>query len=292
MSHDAFSVGELTAVIGDNEGHDGHRPGYSGLHSLTSVRSQNSLFVPAYAGLNLEHIFDGHNDSREAFYEPRQAAMTFERLGDDSAELHQPPTPIWGVESWTRFALRAPYYIDFEFRCVPHREAFASSYIGLFWASYINAARAKAIRFLGRPEYDRGERWVEYCTLVHGRDSTVCYADDATRLTFAPNYRERHALFANVSPLVFTRPFYYGIYESMAYLIMFDRGHGIRFSHSPSGGGGTASGDDTNPAWDFQFIIPDYRVGQEYGFRACVAYKAFQGREDVLDEYEKWRQSV
>ena len=65
------------------------------------------------------------------------------------------------------------------------------------------------------------------------------------------------------------------------FLLMFDRKENIRFTHSPTGGGGT-------PAWDFQLIIPNYRVGERYGFRARIVVKKFISREDVIREYERW----
>jgi hypothetical protein len=48
MAHDTFSVGDLTAVIGDNATHEGHRAGYNGLWSLRHRQSTRSIFVPKY----------------------------------------------------------------------------------------------------------------------------------------------------------------------------------------------------------------------------------------------------
>ena len=105
-------------------------------------------------------------------------------------------------------------------------------------------------------------------------------------------------LYNNFSPLRFHLPFYYGLFrsktlgqrsEEQVYLIMFDRTENIRFSHSPSGGGRSLDGEDTNPAWDFQYIIPSYTLNAEYSFKARVVYKKFAGRGDVIAEYEKWK---
>src|SRR5947199_7248021 len=97
MAHDTFRAGDLTTVIGDNAAAGEHRAGYNGVWSLTHRAEPTNLFVPAVAGLNFEHIFDGHrrdlDDSRRIFFEPRNAPMTFRRLSDAEAELHQPPTP-------------------------------------------------------------------------------------------------------------------------------------------------------------------------------------------------------
>ena len=43
-----------------------------------------------------------------------------------------------------------------------------------------------------------------------------------------------------------------------------------------------------NPAWDFQFIVPDFEVGKEYSFQARVMYKEFEGSDQVLAEYKLW----
>ena len=90
MAHDTFSVGDLTAVIGDNAVHEGHRAGYNGLWSLRHKQSTRSVFVPGIAGLNLEHVFNGETEfgGRDVFFEPRRAAMTFRKVNAATAELH------------------------------------------------------------------------------------------------------------------------------------------------------------------------------------------------------------
>ena len=44
----------------------------------------------------------------------------------------------------------------------------------------------------------------------------------------------------------------------------------------------------TNPAWDWQFIVPKYDVMQEYGYHARAVLRPRCSREEILDEYEKW----
>jgi hypothetical protein len=81
--------------------------------------------VPAYAGLNLEHIFDGAAPfDREVFFEPRIAPMQLSRLDTSSVQLHQAPTPTFELESWTRFQLKPPHYLDMSFECRPHQHVF------------------------------------------------------------------------------------------------------------------------------------------------------------------------
>ena len=73
---------------------------------------------------------------------------------------------------------------------------------------------------------------------------------------------------------------------------MFDRTEGIRFTHSPSGGGVNKERETTNPAWDFQFVLPKYEVMKEYGFRARLVYRERCTRTAIVAEYEKWRKSL
>src|SRR5262245_20590457 len=72
--------GPLEAIVVDNRAVDdavlpGHRAGYHGLGALRHHRQRRNLFVPAYAGLNFEHIHDGTLQPRDILFEPRQAAM-------------------------------------------------------------------------------------------------------------------------------------------------------------------------------------------------------------------------
>ena len=56
----------------------------------------------------------------------------------------------------------------------------------------------------------------------------------------------------------------------------------IRFTQSPTGGG------KLNPAWDYQYLIPDPEAKKEYGFNVRIVYKPFISNDDIKQEYEKW----
>ncbi len=282
MAHETFRAGDLTAVIGDNEAYQGHRAGYNGVHRLTHRTNPSSLFT--VTGLNLEHIFDGDQDLRgdvKVLFEPRNFPMTLTKISDNEAELHQQETPTFHLESWTRFKIVAPHYIDVTFRCKPRQHVFKHGYIGLFWASYIDAPENKSIYFRD----DKG--WVQLCTQTHSNQSTVVPVDNKVELKFTPQTREM--LYKNFSPLRFSDPVYYGLFGTHQYILMFDRNDGIRFAHSPSGGGPPSA---TEVAWDWQFIIPTYDVLREYGYRARVVYRERCSREEVLREFRTWRESL
>ena len=282
MESATFKVGELTAIVGDNAADADHRVGYNGIWHLTHESSQRNLFVPTYAGWNLEHIFDGYtNGSSKIFFEPRHAPMTFRRLSDSEAELYQPPTPTFFLESWTLFKFVEPYYIDINFRFLAHQHVFEGGYIGLFWASYINAPLDKSIYF-----QNDNSHWAQLCTQRHNDESTVCHVGDDMQLTFNHDYGD--ALFRNFSPMLYQLPLFYGLFDEHIWIVMFDRNEGIRITHSPSGGGTNSQYQTTNPAWDFQFIIPDYQVNTKYGFNARMVYRPSCSREIILNEYHRW----
>lgn len=286
MGHATFNVGQLKAVIGDNSGDGIHRPGYNGIWDLRNKTSSRNLFVPFYAGLNHEHIFSGDaEEDRDVFFEPRTAAMTFRKIADDEAELHQPPTPTFHLESWTHFKLVEPYYIDMTYRCVAHQHVFHRDYIGLFWASYMNAPNDKSMYFLEGAD-DRTALWEQLCTQRHNDESTVKHRDDKTELSFDESGKQ--ALFRNLSPKRFATPLFYGLCDNQTWIVMFDRTDGIRFAHSPSGGGVNRERKTANPAWDFQFIIPEYEISTPYSFRLRAVLRPQCTRESVLEEYRKW----
>ena len=48
--------------------------------------------------------------------------------------------------------------------------------------------------------------------------------------------------------------------------------------------------ETTNPAWDWQFIVPKYEVNKEYKYRARLAVlRPKCSREEILKEVENWK---
>ena len=290
MGHAIFKVCDITALIGDNAGHEpskGHRAGYNGIWDFQHKTSTRSIFVPTYAGLNLEHIFNGETefDGGDVFFEPRRAPMTFKKINDQQAQLHQPATPTFHVESTTRFTLCAPWYLDMEFRCTPHQHVHQRGWFGCFWASYINGPADKSLYFPGG--WRKNESlWMQLCTQAHDDESTVLHHDDEFKLTWKEGSRD--ALFKNLSRMRYAKPMYYGNFENLVYILMFKPTAGIRLTHSPSGGGLNKKFNTTNPAWDWQFIVPKYDVMKEYRYQARAVLRPRCSREEILAEYEKW----
>jgi hypothetical protein len=285
---DTFRISRLTAVIGNNAAAGEHRAGYNGIFRLTTPGSDQSAYVPAVAGLNLEHYFDSRPRSSDVkvFFEPRNVPMQFRKINDTKAELRQDATPVYGIESRTVFEVKEPYYIDVTYRGIPRKNVLQGGYLGIFWASYINAPLDKSIYFLRAGSTLDKPEWLQFLSHEHGRDATVRPADDRSELAGGG---DPTALFRNFSPLRYGDAFYYGRIGDMVLIYIFRPNPHLRFAHSPSGGGRTLSGDDTNPAWDFQLVIPSPELGKEYGVDLRIVYKPWAGRADVLQEVRKYR---
>jgi len=271
--------GPITAVIVDNEAVDvpslpGHKAGYNGLASLTHAARAGNLFVPGYAGLNFEHIHDGTLAVTRERFEPRRAPMELRVIDEFTVEVYQPPTPNWKLESCGRYHLLADGTVEYTFECVPRAASFRQGYIGLFWASYIDRPEDKALHFRGREGAPGGAvRWLRATTPAHGVQSTHPPDGSLPDLPFAPDFPL--TLANHRSAYRHAEPWYYGVSHGLAFVQMFRDRDRIWFAQSPTGGG------ENNPAWDFQWFIPGWKVGQAYGFVMRAAYLPFESQARI-----------
>ena len=264
--------GTLEAVVVDNRAVDddvlpGHRAGYHGLGSLKHDQQRRNLFVPSYAGLNFEHIHDGTVQDNKVLFEPRNAPMQLRVIDDHTAELYQAPTPHWGLESCMRYQLLDNGVIELTFECVPRRDTFKNGYIGLFWANYIHQPESLDIHFIGCPNNDASAvpAWVRGVTPAHGELPTHLARDDQRDFAHDPAFPL--TLVFNRSRHRYAEPWYFGVCRNMAFAEIFRASDQVRLSQSPSGGG------TGNPAWDFQWFIPNYRIGQRYQLVMSALYR-------------------
>jgi hypothetical protein len=279
--------GDVEAVVVDNQAVDdkvlrGHRSGYSGLGALRHARRRENLFVPAYAGLNFEHIHDGTTHPPEILFEPRKAPMELRRVNAHTVELYQRPTPNWGLESCLRYEMLPDGAIEMTLECIPRRRSFRNGYIGLFWASYIDHPESDAIHFVGHPEgAGPTSRLIAAVSPMHGVRATHLGAGDDR--TFPHDDAFPMTLVFNRSHLRFDEPWYFGVSHGMAYVQVFRSRDQIRLAQSPSGGG------EGNPAWDFQAFFPDYEVGRRYSLVMRALYLPYQSEEKVRQAVEPHR---
>ena len=282
--------GNIEALVVDNspvndEFLPNHHAGYSGLAALGRTERRENLFVPSGGGLNFEFIHDGTVQDYSVLFEPRRAGMQLRRIDEHTVELYQAPTPHWGLESVHRFQLLADGTIEMTFECIPRRSAFKNGYIGLFWANYIHHPESLDIHFMGYPVgSDRIPRWVRGSSPAHGKLATHLGGSDQRAFRYDSEFPV---------PLVFDRssyrysePWYYGVSHGMAYVLMFRERDKIWLTQSPSGGG------QGNPAWDFQFFISDYQIGQRYQMVMRAMYVPFESPEQVRQVSEPHRKAL
>jgi hypothetical protein len=271
---------EVRAVVVDNSSVDdevlpGHRAGYSGVASLTHARQPKNLFVPSYAGLNFEHIHDGTVQNHRTLFEPRKAPMQLRIIDDFTCELYQAPTPHWKLESCLRYQMLDDSTIEMTLECVPRARKFKNNYIGLFWASYIHQPESTDIHFKGHgiEETRKNTQWIRGKTPAHGTLPTHLASDD--RRVFSHDKDFPLTLVFNRSKYRFSEPWYFGVSHGMALVLMFRPRDEMRISQSPSGGG------KGNPAWDFQYFVPQYKPGQRYQMVMRAMYVPFDSAEQI-----------
>jgi hypothetical protein len=72
----------------------------------------------------------------------------------------------------------------------------------------------------------------------------------------------------------------------MAFVLMFRSSDNVRFSQSPSGGG------NGNPAWDFQWFVPQYEVGKRYRFVMRAMYLPYESPQQIIGATARHRAAL
>lgn len=283
--------GPTIAVCVNNEAVDvpecpGHKAGYNGLAVWKQGGRDRNLFVPAYAGLNFEHIHDGTASiDRTGRFEPRQAPMQLRVIDEHTVELYQAPTPAFKLESCGRYALLEDGTIEYTFECIPRADKFTSGFIGLFWASYIDKPGKTGIHFQGRRAGTQDQAaWIAADSPSHGVDSTHPPATNAFEPVIAADFSL--TLVKGRSPWVSTEPWFFGVSDDLALVQMFRSRDQMWFAQSPTGGG------PANPAWDFQWFIPQPEVGRPYGFVMRAALLPYESAGDLERQTRPHREAL
>ncbi len=280
--------GDVSIVVVDNRAVNDpvilpvHLEGYNGMGSLTHTQQARNLFKSNFAGLNYEHIHDGTVQSWDVLFEPRRAPMELRIIDAHTAELYQPATPFWGVESAQRFQMLEDGQIEVTFECKPHRVTWSNDYLGFFWASYIHQPESLDIHFMGST-LEGPVQWIRGVSPSHGVEATHPAIGDQRAFASDPDFPL--TLVYNFSNHRYDEPWYIGEARGMAFVQRFREQDEIRFTQSPTGGGGS------NPAWDFQWFITSPQVGQLYQMVMRVLYVPLP-EGDPGDAREAIRQSL
>lgn len=284
-----LETGKLRVVVADNTAYPPtHSAGYNGVAELRLAgTNQPNLFVPLYAGLNLEHIFSGDAASYAWHtFEPRQAPMELRRISKRRVELRQERTAHWPLRSRVVFEVKGDS-TDLTYYGTPLADLWRKhGCIGVFFASYIDAPEDLAIQFIGRSRPGRGEatpRWIKHLPTSHGVGASHRPAGSTWDPTFDDDFKI--TLASGFSDFEYVYPFYFGRSGENVLILMFEQPHvggEMRFAQSPSGGG------TGNPAWDFVYFRREYAVGREFKFRVRAVYRKFTNVEDIVRLYERW----
>ena len=290
LSHTAtLDTPMLRVVVADNEPYGPkHQPGYNGVAELRLERDDSpSLFVPLYAGLNLEHIFSGNAASFGwHIFEPRRVPMQLVRHTPNRVELRQDKTEHWPLRSRMIYEVK-DNAIDFTYCGTPLSDLWSKhGYIGVFFASYIQAPADLSIQFIGRSRPGRGDpkaRWIRHLPKEHGAAASHRPAGSRWDPPLDPGFNL--GLVQGLSEFEYLYPFYFGRSGKNVFILMFEKpgpeGE-LRFAQSPNGGG------PGNPAWDFVYFRRNYVVNQEFCFRVRAVYQEFISTEAVARLYEQW----
>ncbi len=282
----------LEAVIVNNAAYGKiHRAKYNGVSELRIIGdSLSNPFVSTYSGLNFEHILNGDSVTLGwDIFEPRLAPIKLVRLSDSKVELQQLRTKNWPLASSITYELIGNR-IEMVYTGTTDSKLLweKHGYLGVFFASYIEAPQEKGIHFIGRPRSDKGgsePRWIYHLPEGHGQQSSHRPAGSKWDPGYDTSFENKISLASGFSNWEYSYPFYYGISGENVLIMMFEdiKKHSeVRFANSPNGAG------ELNPAWDFIFYQKKTMEGKAFSFRVCAVYKKFEGQEDVIKIYEKW----
>ena len=274
---------DIEAVIVDNSAVDdevlpGHKAGLSGIGLLKHTARRKNVYLPLAGGLNSEFFYDG---TMHGGMEPRGWPMELRVVDQYRVELYQKSTPHYALESCLRYQLLEEGVIEMTAEFIPHRPSFKHGYIGLFFASYIHQPESLDIHFKGYPlGRQSASHWIRSAAPVPktdrptGEGMRIHPATDDRR-TFAHDAEYSCRFVYRTSQYRYSQPWFYGVSHGMALVQVFRPKDKIRMVQVPSGGG------KGNPAWDFQYVISDYKVDQRYQLVMRLMYLPYESPEQL-----------
>lgn len=269
---------------------------------ILKTHPKANLFRDDAVGLNFEHLFNGAKAQHAiSMFTPRQDPCQVRRVGRYRHELHWPSEGSrWGLDARMVYDLSEAGQVDLDFQCTPTTvDLYSQGFAALMWASYMNRALDRKIRFWGK----EGDRigWVEFGT-GEGKDievGTVAHAD-APDLPFEQGAQTLNLVTHPTKR--FITPFYYGLLDAdhrlettddqLLYLVLFDQTESIRFAMWNFYRNEQDQPDTHSPAWDWQYVIRNPEARQRYGYRARVMVQPYEGEDPIWEEYQRWRKET
>ena len=264
--------------------------GYNGIPRLRH-RDSHHPFLTSASGLNCEFFFD---EKRWSF-EPRwkdierfQAQPSrVKAISDSEAHLEIEAGEDWGIKVETTFRLEAPYFLDLEHSFTPTREdKIPGGFLGAFWASYIQAPRNPGYYVWGRVSPRIRPSWHNIYDALNLETVGVIGAE---RGPVGGSLRgPAKPLIYDLSPVRYVEPLMVGRVHDMLLAFLFQPAEDleIRPAFNAQGGGVGV------PAWDYQAVVPNPKVGRRYSFKVRVVYKPFEGLDEALDLQRQWKDRI
>lgn len=256
-----------------------------------------NLYRDDAVGINFEHIFNGAKAQYDiSMFTPRTDTCRLKQIEENLYEIHWPAEGSqWGMEARMRYDVSEEDRVNIIFECTPTVELFSQGFAAMMWASYINCALDRKIHFWGT----EGERigWVAFGENM-GKDIEVgTISHEAARNLPCEEEAQSLNLIEHPSKKFIT-PFYFGFldgdhdlethHDKLLYLVLFDQTDPIRFAMWNFFTDDHGNPDTHSPAWDWQYVIRNPKVGNRYGYRARLVVKPFQGTEQIWEEYRRW----
>ncbi len=282
VPHVAGGLGRLSVAVPFERRHNG----YNGVARF-SYRGSPHPFLPVASGLNCEFFFDG----TEGTFEPRWSDLdnfqaqpsSLKRVSEQEAWLRIEPGERWGVQVESTFRLVEPWFLDVEHAFTPTRlDKIRTRYLGVFWASYIQAPRNPGYYVWGRRSNFESPAW-------HGIfDALDLHESGAIRAERGPVGEGLRAqgrrLLYSFGSVRYVEPLMAGKVHGMLLAYLFRPSDELEIRPAFNAGGGGVGG----PAWDYQAVVPDPEEGRRYSFRLRVVYKPFEALDEALELHREW----
>ncbi len=293
-----LSNADLNGWLLDNEGNTKRDGG--GFNVLSHrLYPGRSFYRADHVGLNFEHIFNGTAaDAAISMFTPRKEPNALVKMGEKQARLEWPAaSSSWNVDCAMTYTFVEPDAIDMEFSAVPTREVWPKGYLAFMWASYMARTVERPIHFWGTAGGEEGwQQFGEATSDAQGFETGTLAAKGVGLLPYEAESRTLNII--EHQEKRFVLPFYFGLIDgdqdlatkddTFAYILMFDQIEPMRFALWNFIKDESGKPDPHSPAWDWQYVIRDPKVGQRYGYRMRVVVTPFISRDDVLARYRAW----
>ena len=252
-----------------------HHLGYHGIRTLYHKEERRNLVVPLVSWLNLQNmalagIENDPVDERAWSGLGRGWPIRLESVGA-GARLTIEPMPVMQFRYSLELQPAQPDGIDFSVRFVLNRKPNAGpARLRASWPCYMNAY--DDVRFF-YPKRDGVNGWT-WCSLGEPPDIVIGEAVgyDHDQMGYVA---EEQAM-----------PVGYGRIGERVLILMFDD-PGVRL-FVVNAGGHMPFSPVQNPAWDFEWEVSDYPVGEEIGFDGRIVYRRIEQPDDAIGLYERW----